>query len=838
VANKKKVVSAEVQHLLKTVYDCCMKEDVAVRERQLRSWRRLKLLWEGFQRIWFNEVAHDWRIWDETADEDTDQAYYDKQVNVFKAYLESIIAALSVVVPPVKCFPDDAENPLDIATARAGDQIGKLVYRHNEASLLWLHALFIHVTEGMVACYSYPKADESYGTYEEKTYDDVEGERENVLCSNCGHLLDSRDLPPIIPNKPPANLAINPNAPPEPELPPQAAGMGGMPPVQSDAMAMGMKQPTPPQNTLPGMKNLKEQEIDEFMPDDEDAELHAALYAGKDLCPACMQMMDPEVTREKFITTRLVNTKTLPKSRICLEVYGGLYVKIPNYAKRQKDVPYLIYSHDDDYAMTVERFEHLHGNPELLKQIKSGNQAGAYTQYDQWARLSPQYQAEYPMNVVTTSEAWIRPGKFNVLQPEEAAKLKELFPDGVKVTFVNDQYAEACNEALDDCWTLTENPMSEFLHFEPLGQGLCSIQEITNDLISLVLQTIEHGIGQTFADPGVLNFKAYSQTETTPGGIFPAMPKSGKSLNDGFHEMKTATLSAEVLPFSQQIQSLAQLQTGALPSLFGGQMEGTETASQYSMSRAQALQRLQNTWKMFTSWWKIMFSKVIPMYIDEVKEMSTDQREVEKNKDGNFVNVFIRKAELEGRIGRVELEANENLPLTWAQTKDLVEKLMTNPNPAIAGILSAPENIPLIHEALGLVNFFVPNEDDVVKQYDEIRQLLDSEPIPTMNPEMPEMPSVEIDPDFDNHAIEFEIVRKWIISEAGRQTKIDNEPGYRNVLLHGKMHLQVIQQQQQQQMMQQAMMASSGKGATPGQKPKETQQEAPIMGEGNVATVQ
>ncbi len=77
-----KVVSEELKQCIKTIYEDCMKEDTAVRERQIRKWRRLKLLWEGFNRVWYSEVAHDWRIWDETADEQTDQSYYDKPVNV------------------------------------------------------------------------------------------------------------------------------------------------------------------------------------------------------------------------------------------------------------------------------------------------------------------------------------------------------------------------------------------------------------------------------------------------------------------------------------------------------------------------------------------------------------------------------------------------------------------------------------------------------------------------------------------------------------------------------------------------------------------------------------
>jgi hypothetical protein len=336
---------------------------------------------------------------------------------------------------------------------------------------------------------------------------------------------------------------------------------------------------------------------------------------------------------------------------------------------------------------------------------------------------------------------------------------------------------------------------------------LVSIQDITSDLISLTLQTIEHGIQQTFADPGVLNFEQYRQAETMPGGIYPAIPKTGKAVGDGFFETRTATLSAEVLPFFNQVQTLGQTVSGALPSLFGGQLSGSRTASEYSMSRAQALQRLQNTWKMFTIWWKAVFSKVIPMYIQEVQE---DEKSVEMTEQGNFINVFIRKAELEGHIGRIELEANENLPITWSQRKDTYMDLLKLQNPEILQALSDPENIKELVEAIGLDDFTVPGEDDRQKQYEEIKLLINSEPIQlppdpqavvmSMSMGMPpppptEVPSVEVDPDLDNHQIEAEVCRTYLVSDAGRLLKIENPLGYKNVLLHMKEHMQILQAQ-------------------------------------------
>jgi hypothetical protein len=775
-----KKIDEEVQRLLKEVVSHFDKEDRQIRERQIRTWRRLKLFWEGFQKAWYSEVAHDWRIWDEVQTDDTQQSYYDKPVNVFRAYLESIIAALSVTVPPVKCYPDNADDTLDLATAKAGDKIAELVYRHNNVQLLWLHALFIFCTEGMVAAYTYPKSDEYFGTYAEDEKEEISEQHEITNCPECGYNIEDKQIPHEI-----GELREN---------------------------------------------EQEQQQEDEFTtvlqrePEDYEPEM----------CPACNKVIQPAISNETFLVTRIVGTTHKPKTRIMLDCFGGLYVKIPIYARKQEDCPYLILSYETHYANAIEKFEHLHGKFSENEAQKIAASVGPKDPYEQWGRLSPQYQGAYPTNNVTIRNAWLRPAAFNVLQDEDdVKKLKKLYPNGAKVTLVNDEFGDAYNERLDDAWTLTYNPLSDYLHHDPLGLLLVSIQEITNDLISLTLQTIEHGIGQTFADPAVLNFNAYRQMESVPGGIYEAVPKSGKTLSDGFYEIKTANLSPEVMPFAGNIQSLAQLVSGALPSLFGGQLPGSETASQYSMSRAQALQRLQNTWKVFTIWWKEIFGKVIPAYIQEVKE---DERDVQTTDDGNFINVFIRKAELEGKIGRVELEANENLPLTWSQQKDIIMQLLQAASPEILAIIGSPENLPIIRQAIGLTDFFVPGEDDRNHQYDEIKLLLNSEPIPNpMDPMNPEVPSVDIDPIFENHAIEFEIVRKWAVSLAGQQAKTENEAGYRNVLLHGKLHYM----QMQMSMMQQPQAPGDEKGAPPPEKSNPNElQEAPIMGESNVSTVQ
>jgi hypothetical protein len=772
----------DIQRLLGCVRDHFDLEDVSSRQQQIRVWRKLKFYWNNITRIYFNEVAHDWRVPDSATTEQLDQSFYDKPINIFRAYLESIIAALSVTVPSIVCSPDDADNPLDLSTAKAGNKIAELVFKHNNAPLLWLHALYIYCTEGLIAAYNYPKEDVKYGTYDVQKYENVEEMSTQYVCPIC-----------------------------QQQIPDEA---------------------------------LAQKEEDEFMPDDDDAALHHMLYENKVPCTNCASLIDPELQTEKIIVQRLTGVTKNPKTRQCIEVYGGLNVKIPNYARTQQECPYLRYSYEVHYAEAIERFSHLRDKIGTKTKLNSGG-SGVNDFYERWGRLSTQYGAEYPLNTVTINEEWFRPCAFNVVgTEEETQELKKKYPDGCKVVWVNELFAEAENESMDDCWTLSKNPLSDYMTHDPLGSLLVSIQDITNDITSLVLQTMEHGIPQTFADPAIVNFKQYKETETAPGMIYPTKPVSGKKVSDGFYEVKTATLSGEVMPFSQKILEAGQLVSGATPSLFGGaQPNSSKTAAQYSMSRAQALQRLQTPWKMITIWWKEIFAKVIPMYI---KCAVDDEKYTEQDQMGNFVNVFIRKAELAGKLGSIELEGSEQLPVTWAQKKDVLMQLMQAGNPEIMQALLSPENIPLVKLAVGMDDFNIPGEDDRQKQYEEIQLLLASEPIQMpgqpdpmtgmMGPEQ-EVPSVDVDPTVDNNGIEADICRRWAVSDAGRLAKMENPKGYKNVLLHLKRHSDIMQamqamatQQQQPQSPQPPPNQNGNQNKTSGNKEPGA---APLKGQGN-----
>jgi len=738
-------LSDEEIDAIKNIIEDFENEDRAVRERQIRDWKRLELMWAGFNNIYWDYVAHDWRVYGHDGADDSggQSGYYDKNFNVYRSYGETIIAALSNTVPPIKCLPDDADNINDLLTAKAGTKIAELIYNHVDAPLLWVKMLWTKWQCGIVAAHNYTDEDEKYGTVDQHESHDELVDGEQKVCPSCQSVLMENEV------------------------------------VQAESLS-----------------SLEE---DEFDPGDDDIALHDLLNENQILCPQCQVMIDPELRQNKVVITRLTGVTRQAKARQCIEILSGLYVKVPNWARSQADCPYVGYSYETHYSNVYRDY------PELYDLLGSENDAKSTITspdgnqiYERWGRLSPQYRGESPLNTPTVRQWWLRTSAFNVLQDEKLKKeLKKQFPDGCYAVMVNDHFVKACNQSLDDHWTIMIDPMTNSIHTDALGTLATATQEITNTLISLELQCTEHSIPQTFFNPKFLNSEQYRNSEVTPGGMFPTKTiGENRNISDGFHTIATATVSPQLEAFGAKINELGQFTTGALPQVFGGASgsSSSRTASQYAMQRNGAQQRLSNlTGRDVNFFWKTIMSKTIPAYM---KYMLEDERLVKEQGDNNFVNIVIKKAETEGKLGDIRLEAPEGLPATIEQVRETVMNLLQGNNPEILAAIGSPENLPVLAKTIGLTDFHIPGEADREKQYEEIGVLLTGAPIQEpdmMTGQMVEMPSVMPEMTVDNHQIEAEICRNWLVGEKGRQAKTDNPEGYKNILLHLQEHMKMLQ---------------------------------------------
>ena len=169
------------------------------------------------------------------------------------------------------------------------------------------------------------------------------------------------------------------------------------------------------------------------------------------LCPTCETESVPEVITEQ--EERIVQTgeKEVPKERTVIDIFGPLNVKIPYYAKAQKNCGYLLQFVEENYALVRDTY------PWIRDKISASYSKG---DSDRWTR-TPSTFANYfrsesdEATLVTVEKLWIRPWLFQILEDENLVEeLKSLYPDGVKLVFVNDTLADVASENLDKYWEI------------------------------------------------------------------------------------------------------------------------------------------------------------------------------------------------------------------------------------------------------------------------------------------------------------------------------------------------------------------------------------------------
>lgn len=507
------------------------------------------------------------------------------------------------------------------------------------------------------------------------------------------------------------------------------------------------------------------------------------------LCMECgMPYSAPETFEQTDMVEQVVGITKEPKTRELLHVFGPMNVKIAPYVQELYDSPYLILKFERHPSLARNLFA------DIREKLEKSSAANTDEGIDERRYRAELYRGEHD-HLDTWTMVWIRPWAFDRWDVNEryAPYFKENYPKGVSAIFVNGVLTDIKDEDLDDHWTITQNPLASYIYSEPIGKSGIPVQDATNELVNLSMETVKHGIPQTFADSQTLNFSEYKKSTISPGMVFPVQKPSGGGVGDGFFTTRTSTLSQEVKDLGEKLQQFGQLVTGAFPSIYGGVVQGSRTASEYAQSRAQALQRLATTWTMVKQFWADTLGKACTEYANN---LAHDEKEVIKQGD-SFVNVWIRKAQLNGRIGKIEPEIDEQLPTSLSQQRDVLMRLIELNSPDINPVLLMPENSTLVKTALGIKELKVPGHDDRMKQLHEIQEMLQSGPIDQITPSIP------IDETLDNHEIEATVCRDFLISEVGRDLRNTNPPAYANIYLHFMAHNQVVQMRLAQAMMMQ-----------------------------------
>lgn len=800
------VLPQELQNALDSIVLDIDRRDEFARDRLLRVYKRNEFFWEGIQNLYFSEVAHDYQSISSINDPDylNNQDLDSKIVNIYKAHGEIIVAAVSQSIPATQFYPRDADVPADIYTAAAYTKLCQLIRQHNKAPFLFMKAIGLLYNQGIVAAYTYNDENPKYGTESVPHYRQDVQKTTTQFCPECGEDLTSVSLaggdelrPDEMPHIPTDSVAQS--MPPAPQAPMPAEESIAEPLQQLDQMAQA-DNPIPPEEPAPEFQEPAPMEPSLMEPP----------ITGGTTCPNCGSMVNPIQDEVEEPVQVEDYVEEIPKCREIIELWGGTNVQIYPRARTLADSGYLILNTEHETAQMQEKFPHI-----ADKIVPTADTE----RYDRWARTPAVVGADDDSDICTCRQVWLRPWMFNKIgkfDDERTQELKRRFPNGARAIYINDILAEITDENMDDHWTVSVNPINDRIFGSPIANSIVPIQEMTNEMFQLTIETIRYGIPETFVDSSVIDMQKYRDTEVAPGTLYPVKAPAGGSISEAFYTNKAALLSREHKEFSSDLNAAGQFVLGTVPSVYGGtQTGGSDTAAEYSMSRAQALQRLQITYKMISFFWSDMEGKATKDY---AKNMKTDEKIVKSQGRNSYINVWIRRAEMNGQVGQIEPELSEQFPLSWAQKRDVIMRLLELNNDALNEALFHPENRHAVADIVGVPEITVPGDSDRTKQLYEISELLLGQPmIAGINPMdgTPQLKSsVPPDKDVDDHTVHGAVLKEWCVSEIGMDQKETNPGGYMNVVAHLQEHIAM----EKQAMMEQAMMMGGAPQGPPNEK--------------------
>ena len=502
-------------------------------------------------------------------------------------------------------------------------------------------------------------------------------------------------------------------------------------------------------------------------------------------CNQCGADVPPQVTSQPIQQ----GETTSPKARVKIDTFGPLHVKISNYPKTQAGCGYLMLKTDQHKSLVKSIYQ------TLVDKIDAAKTTDSYDRMSRTIYSYPSDAEETEMNLVTVEKTWLRPWTFFGIKDETLRKeAQDKFPVGCQVTFIGPErlFAEALDEGLDDRWEIGQGGLSPTIVTDPLGKTLVPLQDMRNELVSLTMDTISHGMPAVYADSSVISFDEYGRFESQPAVVYPGTPKPGQRLSDAFAQEPKSTMSKEHMLFFRQIDQDAQFASGDFPAIHGGPSEGkSRTLGEYAMSKQMALQRLTIIWELYLDWWIRTLDGAVRLYADTVV---TDHA-YSKRQGNDYINVWIRRAEMEGKVGGVEPEGGGAFPVSIVQKRQTLMELMQLGNPSIDTALYSPTNARFLKDILALEDLDLPGENQRVKQAREINDLIRPEAEPVSDGMGGFTPTVMADPDVDDHAVHIAVVKTYLVSTVGLDLKETNPMGYVNCIAHLKAHQFALAQQ-------------------------------------------
>lgn len=521
-----------------------------------------------------------------------------------------------------------------------------------------------------------------------------------------------------------------------------------------------------------------------------------APQGGAAACAGCGGQLTEQDFRPEEVGEGPVITKYIqyPQGQEVITVYGGLNLKLHPNANSQKESPYLILSEEKPVAAIRAAY------PNLAKKIGAGggNNSGDSSpdgQFEKTARLgladAPPYQKNLAQTtgMATLTRAWLRDWALWAIDDEAVRdEMLQRYPDGVLVVLADDEFMEAIAEDMDAHWEICMPMPGQGMYREAVGSSTIPIQKRYNDAANVQAEHIEFGSAPpVFFDARYINREALEKRRMQPANFFPVVTNGAPAATDITKLMyqPKMTIDSNIYQYGKDLIELTQMVSGAMPSLFGGPIQNNYTADGYRQSTQNSLGKLSLFWRSVKQFQARLMLKGVECFRDN---RTDDVERVIFGKSGDYTSKWIHLEDLRGNV-TAKPETDEDFPATWSEIRENIIALIQQVPDFATKILQHPANAPLLRKFIANEDIVFPMEDDREKQYREIDELLQAQPV--IDPMTGSMQtSIPPEPFVDDHDAHIMTAKEFAVSDEGMEAKKTNPAGYANLMLHIVAHYQ------------------------------------------------
>lgn len=523
-----------------------------------------------------------------------------------------------------------------------------------------------------------------------------------------------------------------------------------------------------------------------------------------------------------------LNDQGEPRSMETTTVYGSLESRVPIMSKCQDDALYCFLYEDPQVTKAKADYSW------IADKIRSNAAGIGENQYERLARLgalqgSRMYSAsgESFSYLTTKMECFLRPECFaedfyDVAMEDEPAttvqdKMLELFPQGVRVTFLGETYAESFAECLDDHIKIS---------FAIEGDGMFRLapmdlivvnQDAFNDAKNVERLIYDVGWPSRWVTADQVEFDALAGEQSTPYALRLKKASTSLKAEDQFYQEEQPTVNETFVRYYEDMGGpLSQFQTATPPSIWGAETPDNKTAAGQAQAKSSAMGQLGMLWQSSQEMWaaiRYQAALAASSNPDHPEEFLVPS----KDGEGTSINfAALRKGKF-----RCFPDQDSSFPESTDAKRATFTAVMTQlvqaQSPVALEIMNEPENVYEYLRINGLSDIIIPQSEARQVQRLIIEQLLQQSPMrdpmqvqeaatayqqqAQVTPGLPPFDVKSVPPsapsiapnDWDYHEWYAQESQSWLNSiSCQRELAKGNTEGVTNVDLNRKAHLAMI----------------------------------------------